>query len=258
MISIRKFRAQPITSNEYIRTGSISPDMMEFLATAVRSRLNILICGGTGSGKTTLLNMLSSFIGVQERLITIEDAAELQLRKNHVVRLETRPANVDGTREVSARDLVRNALRMRPDRIILGEVRGPEAVEMLQAMSTGHNGSMATMHANNNRDAFARLEMLLGFGGLVGDPRAIRRYVANSIHVVVQVQRLSNGRRRVTSISELTGLEGDNYLLNELYSFEEHPPLSGLGEYRTHSARPFYADLLQQQPDSADALGMRL
>jgi pilus assembly protein CpaF len=246
MVSIRKFRAQPITANEYVRTGSISAQMIEFVAAAVRSRLNVMIVGGTGSGKTTLLNMLSGFIGVDERVITIEDAAELQLRQRHVVRLETRPANVDGTREVTARDLMRNALRMRPDRIILGEVRGPEAVEMLQAMSTGHNGSMATMHANSNRDAFARLEMLLGFGGLVGDPKAIRRYVTNSIHVLVQVQRMNNGRRRVVSVSELTGLEGDNYQLNELYSFEEQPPLSGLGEYRVHSQRPFYGHLLTQ------------
>lgn len=244
MISIRKFRAQPMTAADYVRSGSISQPMVDFLANAVRSKLNILICGGTGSGKTTLLNMLSSFIGDAERLLTIEDAAELQLRQKHVVRLETRPTNVDGTREVSARDLVRNALRMRPDRIILGEVRGSEAVEMLQAMSTGHGGSMATMHANSNRDAFSRLEMLLGFGGLTGDPRAIRRYVANSIQVVVQVDRLTNGGRRVTSISELTGLEGDSYTLNELFTFDEHPPMSGLGEFHTQSVRPFFAHKL--------------
>jgi pilus assembly protein CpaF len=244
MVSIRKFRIQGLTAQDYVRLGSMSPEMMSFLAAAVRSRLNILICGGTGSGKTTLLNMLSANIDERERLITIEDAAELQLRQSHVVRLETRPPNLDGSREVTARDLVRNALRMRPDRIILGEVRGAEAVEMLQAMSTGHDGSMATMHANSSRDAFGRLEMLLGFGGLTGDPKTIRRYIANSIHIMVQVNRMASGKRRVTTVSELTGLEGEQYSLNQLFSFEEQPPMSGLGEFRTLSARPHFAHRL--------------
>jgi pilus assembly protein CpaF len=249
MVSIRKFRVQAMGAQDYVRLGSMSADMQGFLAAAVRSRLNILICGGTGSGKTTLLNMLSGYIDEKERLITIEDAAELQLRQSHVVRLETRPPNLDGSREITARDLVRNALRMRPDRIILGEVRGAEAVEMLQAMSTGHDGSMATMHANSSRDAFSRLEMLLGFGGLNGDPKTVRRYIANSVHIVVQVNRLANGKRRVTGVSELTGMEGDNFTLNQLFSFEEQPPLSGLGEFRTLSARPFYAHRLVGAPD---------
>jgi len=249
MVSIRKFRVQAMGAQDYVRLGSMSQEMMSFLAAAVRSRLNILICGGTGSGKTTLLNMLSGYIDEKERLITIEDAAELQLRQSHVVRLETRPPNLDGSREVTARDLVRNALRMRPDRIILGEVRGAEAVEMLQAMSTGHDGSMATMHANSSRDAFGRLEMLLGFGGLGGDPKTVRRYIANSVHIVVQVNRLANGKRRVTSVSELTGMEGDNFTLNPLFSFEEQPPLSGQGEFRTLSVRPFYAHRLVGAPD---------
>jgi pilus assembly protein CpaF len=241
MLSIRKFRTQPMSGEAYVRSGSLSAEMLAFLSSAVRSRLNILICGGTGSGKTTLLNMLSGYIEDSERLITIEDAAELQLRQSHVGRLETRPASVDGARELGARDLVKNALRMRPDRIILGEVRGGEAVEMLQAMSTGHDGSMATMHANSCRDAFSRLEMLLGFGGMTGDVRSIRRYVASSIQVVVQINRMGDGTRRVTSVSEITGLEGETYSLNELYTFEESPPLSGTGEFRTHSTRPFFA-----------------
>jgi len=253
MVSIRKFRVQAMGAQDYVRLGSMSSEMMGFLAAAVRSRLNILICGGTGSGKTTLLNMLSGYIDEKERLITIEDAAELQLRQSHVVRLESRPPNLDGSREVTARDLVRNALRMRPDRIILGEVRGAEAVEMLQAMSTGHDGSMATMHANSSRDAFSRLEMLLGFGGLVGDPKTIRRYIANSIHIMVQVNRMANGKRRVTMVSELTGMEGDNFTLNQLFTFEEQPPLSGQGEFRVHSARPFFAHRLIGAPDLRSA-----
>lgn len=244
-LSIRKFRLQSMTIEDCVAGQVMSADMAAYLSAAVRSRLNILICGGTGAGKTTLLNMLSTFIGDRERLITIEDAAELQLRQSHVVRLETRPPTVDGSREVSSRELVRNALRMRPDRIILGEVRGVEAVEMLQAMSTGHDGSMATLHGNSPRDAFARLEMLLGFAGVQSDVRAIRRFIANSVHVVVQLQRLSNGSRRVMSVSEVTGLEGEAYSLNELFAFQEQPALSGLGEFRTLSPRPFFAGRLR-------------
>ncbi|EPR15115.1 TadA ATPase [Sphingobium indicum IP26] len=244
-LSIRKFRLQSMTIEDCVAGQVMSADMAAYLSAAVRSRLNILICGGTGAGKTTLLNMLSTFIGDRERLITIEDAAELQLRQSHVVRLETRPPTVDGSREVSSRELVRNALRMRPDRIILGEVRGVEAVEMLQAMSTGHDGSMATLHGNSPRDAFARLEMLLGFAGVQSDVRAIRRFIANSVHVVVQLQRLSNGSRRVMSVSEVTGLEGEAYSLNELFAFQEQPALSGTGEFRTLSLRPFFAGRLR-------------
>lgn len=244
MLSIRKFRAQPMTGEAYVRSGSMSAEMLAYLSAAVRGRLNILVCGGTGSGKTTLLNMLSSYIGDGERLITIEDAAELQLRQAHVGRLETRPANAEGAPEVSARDLLRNALRMRPDRIILGEVRGGEAVEMLQAMSTGHDGSMATMHANGCRDAFARLEMLLGFGGMTGDVTSIRRYIASSIQLVVHVQRTASGARRVMSVTEVTGLEGDAYSLNEVFVFAETPPMSGQGEFRTLTPRPYFAERL--------------
>jgi pilus assembly protein CpaF len=245
LVSIRKFRLQALTIEDCINGGVMSAAMAAYLTSAVRSRLNILICGGTGAGKSTLLNVLSSCIGNHERLVTIEDAAELQLRQDHVVRLETRPPNVDGSREVSARDLVRNALRMRPDRIILGEVRGVEAVEMLQAMSTGHDGSMATLHANTPRDALSRIEMLLGFAGQQNDVRAVRRFVANSIHVIVNIQRLANGARRITSVAEVTGVEGDTFTLNELFHFEEQPPLSGEGLHRTMSPRPHHAARLK-------------
>ena len=253
LVSIRKFRLHALSVEDCITGQVMSREMANYLSAAVRSRLNILICGGTGAGKSTLLNMLSGFISNRERLVTIEDAAELQLRQDHVVRLETRPPNVDGTREVSSRDLVRNALRMRPDRIILGEVRGVEAVEMLQAMSTGHDGSMATLHGNSPRDALARLEMLLGFAGQHHDMRAIRRFVANSVHVIVNIQRLANGSRRVTSVTEVTGVEGEAYTLNELYRFDEQPPMSGLGEFRTLSPRPYHAERLQDFPTPAGA-----
>ncbi|GFM31500.1 CpaF family protein [Novosphingobium sp. PY1] len=244
-LSIRKFRMQALTMADCVASETMSQPMADFLDAAVRSRLNLVICGGTGAGKSTLLNVLSGCIGQGERLVTIEDAAELQLRQEHVVRLETRPPNVDGNREVSARDLMRNALRMRPDRIILGEVRGTEVVEMLQAMSTGHNGSMATLHGNSPRDALARLEMLMGFAGLQNDMRAIRRFVANSIHVIVNIQRLSNGRRRITSITEVTGVEGESYTLNELFRFEESPPMSGMGDFRITSPRPYHGPSLR-------------
>ncbi|TCM15372.1 pilus assembly protein CpaF [Novosphingobium sp. PhB165] len=245
LVSIRKFRLQALTVEDCVNSGVMSVPMAAYISSAVRSRLNILICGGTGAGKSTLLNVLSGCIGDRERLVTIEDAAELQLRQNHVVRLETRPPSVDGSREVSARDLLRNALRMRPDRIILGEVRGTEVVEMLQAMSTGHDGSMATLHGNSPRDALARLEMLLGFAGQQSDIRALRRFVANSVHVIVNIQRLATGARRVTSVTEVTGVEGDAYSLNELFRFEEQPPMSGEGAFQTLSPRPYHAARLR-------------
>jgi pilus assembly protein CpaF len=256
MLSIRKFRIQALSLDDYVTRDTMSAQMAIFLAAAVRSRLNILVCGGTGAGKTTLLNLLSSCIDEAERLLTIEDAAELQLRQEHVVRLETRPALLDGSREVNARELVRNALRMRPDRIILGEVRGAEAIEMLQAMSTGHDGSMATIHGNSPRDAFARLEMLLGFGGLPNDVRTIRRFIANSVQLVVHVQRLANGSRRIMSITEVTGVEGEAYTLNELFCFEERPAMSGLGEFRMLSPRPFFLRKLKDYaiPGADEAL----
>jgi pilus assembly protein CpaF len=231
MVSIRKFKRHPLTAKSLVELGAISREMMDYLARVVGSRLNVLIVGSTGSGKTTLLNVLSGFIGERERLITIEDAAELQLHQPHVGRLETRPATPEGVGEISARDLVRNALRMRPDRIILGEVRGGEAVDMLQAMGTGHDGSMGTIHANSTRDALSRLEMLLAMGGLVTDTHTLRRYIAGCIQVIVQVSRLVQGARRVVGIVELVGLEGGAYAFNEMFRFEESPPMSGNGRF---------------------------
>ena len=249
MVSIRKFKKIPITVQELVRSNSINQEMLDFLGKAVASRLNVLIVGGTGSGKTTLLNILSGYIPDKERLVTIEDAAELQLRQHHVVRLETRPpVSGDNSKEVTARDLVKNALRMRPDRIILGEVRGAEAVDMLQAMSTGHDGSMATLHANTARDALSRLEMLLDFGGLRAEPKTLRRYVASSIQLIVNVNRLTGGKRRVVSIMELTGVEADHYSMNELFRFAEDPPLSGQGVFEAVSRRPYYQHRLTTKP----------
>ncbi len=254
VLSLRKFRAEPFTLATFVERQVLSAAMAAYLAAAVRSRLNILISGGTGAGKSTLLNVLSGAIGDGERLITIEDAAELQLRQEHVVRLETRPPNLDGSREVPARELMRNALRMRPDRIILGEVRGGEAIEMLQAMSTGHDGSMSTIHGNSPRDAFARLELLLSFSGLQHDIRAIRRLIASSIHIVVHTQRHANGSRRVVSVTEVTGLEGEAYSLNELFAFEERGPMTGSGQFRTLSPRPFHLPRLRDYAGTGDSL----
>ena len=216
-ISIRKNRRVALQTIDLMRRGAATRDTLDYLARATRARLNMLVIGGTGSGKTTLLNVLSGFIGETERLVTIEDAAELQLRQEHVVRLETRAGSADGRQPVTSRDLMRNALRMRPDRIVVGEVRGVEAVEMLQAMSTGHDGSMSTLHANSPRDALARLEMLLAFSGLPLEPRALRRFISTSIHVVVEVQRGADGTRRIVNVTELTGVEEDNYRLHEVH-----------------------------------------
>jgi pilus assembly protein CpaF len=217
VLSIRKFKRVPLAGRDLVRSGAMSEAMLAYLAAAIAGRRNLLICGGTGSGKTTLLNILSSHIGEKERLVTIEDAAELQLRKSHVVRLETRPASPDGGGEVTARDLMRNALRMRPDRIILGEVRAAEAVEMLQAMGTGHDGSMATIHANGPRDALERLEMLMGLHGFSADLSAVRRFIAGAVDLVVHLVRRGDGVRAVAGISEVVGVEGGVYVLRELF-----------------------------------------
>lgn len=256
-VSIRKARSDAFEMRDFIERNVLTEEMADYLADAVRSRLNILISGGTGAGKSTLLNVLSGSIGHHERLVTIEDAAELQLRQEHVVRLETRPANQQGTREITARHLVQNALRMRPDRIILGEVRGAEAVEMLQAMSTGHDGSMSTIHGNAPRDALSRLELLMGFAGLQQEVRTIRRFIASSINLMVHVQRLADGSRKVVSIAEVTGVEGENYSLNELFSFVEDAPHSGIGRFERRSARPFFASRmkLSDTPRPASTIG---
>jgi pilus assembly protein CpaF len=221
LVSIRRFGSKPLGVEDLIGKDSITPEMVEFLAACVEARMNILISGGTGSGKTTLLNILSSFIPTTERVATIEDAAELQLQQPHVVRLETRPRNVEGTGEVTTRDLVRNALRMRPDRIIVGECRGDEALDMLQAMNTGHDGSLTTIHANTPRDAMGRLEMMVGMAGLDVPMWTIRRQIASAIHIVIQAVRLTGGPRKVVKISEITGMEGDTLTMHDIFEFTQ-------------------------------------
>src|SRR5206468_2085857 len=195
--------------------------IMDFLAAAVQARCNVMISGGTGSGKTTLLNALSRYIPAEERVITIEDAAELQLQQPHVVRLETRPSNIEGKGEVTQRDLVKNCLRMRPDRIVIGEVRAAEALDMLQAMNTGHDGSMTTIHANNTRDALGRLEVMIAMAGYDIPMRALRQQVSSAIQLIVQASRLAGGRRKVTRVSEITGMEGDQIQMHDLFVFEQ-------------------------------------
>jgi pilus assembly protein CpaF len=220
LVSIRKFSKMPFTVERLVEVGAIDQRMAALFELIVRSRLNVLISGGTGSGKTTLLNALSSFISNKERIITIEDAAELQLQQSHVCRMETRPANVENIGEVTQRELVKNALRMRPDRIIVGEVRGAEVLDMLQAMNTGHDGSMTTVHANSPRDALTRLEHMVGMTGIEVPLKALRSQIASALNVIIQVQRLSDGRRCVVSVQEITGMEGDTVTLQEIYRFE--------------------------------------
>jgi len=220
-MSIRRFGSKPLQLEDLIRHGAFPSAVMDFLSAAVQSRCNILISGGTGSGKTTLLNCLSRYIPIDERVVTIEDAAELQLQQPHVVRLETRPANIEGKGEVNQRDLVKNCLRMRPDRIVIGEVRSGEALDMLQAMNTGHDGSMTTVHANNTRDALARLEVMIAMAGYDIPMRALRQQISSAINIVVQARRLPGGRRKVTSVSELSGMEGENIQMHDLFMFEQ-------------------------------------
>ena len=221
LLSIRKFAKVPISMKKLVDLGSVPEAMAEVLQAIVSSRRNVLISGGTGSGKTTMLNALSSFIDPRERIVTIEDSAELQLQQEHVARLETRPPNIEGRGEVSQRDLVKNALRMRPDRIIVGEVRAGEAFDMLQAMNTGHDGSMTTVHANTARDSLSRVEQMIGMSGIDMPQRAARAQIASALHVVLQVSRLSDGRRKVTSLSELTGMEGDTITMQEIFRFKK-------------------------------------
>jgi len=219
VLSIRRFSRQPLTIDDLIALKTLTPPMAQLLEALVKARINVLISGGTGSGKTTLLNVMSSFIPIQERILTIEDAAELQLQQPHVVRLETRPPNIEGKGEVNQRALVRNALRMRPDRIILGEVRGDEALDMLQAMNTGHEGSFATIHANNPRDAVMRLENMVGMAGPQLGVHAMRQQIASAITVVLQLNRLTDGTRRLVSVQEITGMEGDIITMQEIFGF---------------------------------------
>jgi pilus assembly protein CpaF len=219
-ISIRKFRRDPLRAGDLLTYQTMSEPMLKFLRGAVRARCNMLVIGASGAGKTTLLNVLSEFIPQDQRIVTIEDAAELLLDHPHVVRLETRPPNLEGLGEITARSLVRNALRMRPDRIIVGEVRGEEMLDMLQAMSTGHDGSMGTLHANSPRDALSRLEMLAGFAGYGGSEYTLRQQVAAAVDLIVQIGRLPTGERKVLHVQEVTGVADDNYLLQELFHYD--------------------------------------
>jgi pilus assembly protein CpaF len=219
-VSIRRFGADPLGVEDLVDVGAVTPEIVELLRGIVKSRLNVLISGGTGAGKTTLLNVVSSFIPADERVVTIEDSAELQLKQDHVVRLETRPANIEGKGRIAQRDLLINSLRMRPDRIVVGEVRGPEALDMLQAMNTGHDGSLTTVHANTPRDALSRIETMVAMGGLDIPARAVRNQIASAIDVVIQLSRLSDGRRRLVSLQEVSGMEGEVVTMQELFTFD--------------------------------------
>lgn len=248
LVSIRRFGATPLTVQNLLDYKSVTPPMIKVLESLGLAKVNILISGGTGSGKTTMLNLISGFIPGNERIVTIEDAAELQLRQPHVVRLETRPPNIEGKGEVTQRALVRNSLRMRPDRIILGEVRGPEALDMLQAMNTGHEGSLATIHANTPRDALARLENMVGMAGVSLTPRAIRQQIASAITVILQASRLADGTRKVVSMQEITGMEGDVISMQEIFRFEQ-TGIDADGKVQGHfcatGVRPRFADRLR-------------
>jgi pilus assembly protein CpaF len=220
-MSVRRFGARPLQLEDLLAHGAFAPEMMDFISAAVQARCNIIISGGTGSGKTTLLNCLSRYIPSDERVITIEDAAELQLQQPHVVRLETRPQNTEGKGEVTQRDLVKNCLRMRPDRIVIGEVRSGEALDMLQAMNTGHEGSMTTIHANNTRDALGRLEVMIAMAGYDIPLRALRQQVASAVQLVIQASRLTGGKRKITRVSEITGMEGEAVQIHDIFTFEQ-------------------------------------
>ncbi len=255
LLSIRKFSKKPITMDRMIELGSMPPEMAHVLEGIVAGRRNVIISGGTGSGKTTMLNAMSTFIDERERIVTIEDSAELQLQQEHVARLETRPANIEGKGEVTQRDLVRNALRMRPDRIILGECRGGEAFDMLQAMNTGHDGSMTTVHANNPRDAMSRIEQMVGMSGMDVSARSARSQIASAINVVLQIGRLSDGKRKVLSLSELTGMEGETITMQEIFRYkmsgrDEHGNVTGY--FEATGIRPRFAAELEAHGISLD------
>jgi pilus assembly protein CpaF len=248
VLSIRRFGSEPLRMNALIENKALTRDIADMLQMCVSARLNVLISGGTGAGKTTLLNALSAYIPEDERIVTIEDSAELQLQQPHVVRLETRPPNIEGRGEVTQRDLVRNALRMRPDRIVIGEVRGGEAIDMLQAMNTGHDGSLTTVHANTPRDALSRLETMIQMTGMRLSDRAMRQQVAAAINLVVQVARLSDGTRRLTSISEITGMEGETITMQEIFQYERTGVDSSgtvIGRFRPTGIRPRFAERLK-------------
>jgi pilus assembly protein CpaF len=254
VLSIRRFGAEPLRMSALIENKGLTKDIADMMDMCVRARLNVVISGGTGAGKTTLLNALSAYIPEEQRIVTIEDSAELQLQQPHVVRLETRPPNIEGKGEVTQRDLVKNALRMRPDRIVIGEVRGGEAIDMLQAMNTGHDGSLTTIHANTPRDALSRLETMIQMTGMRLSERAMRQQIASAIDLVLQIARLSDGARRVTSISEITGMEGDTITMQEIFQYERTgigPQGQVLGRFRPTGIRPRFAESLK-------ACGMQL
>jgi len=254
LLSIRRFPADRLTADDLMAKQALTPQMIEFLRRAVEARLNCLVSGGTGSGKTTLLNVLSAFIPSRERIVTVEDAAELQLGQDHVVRLETRPPNVEGKGAVQQRQLVVNALRMRPDRIIIGEVRGEEALDMLQAMNTGHDGSLTTVHANTPRDALSRIETMIAMANVKLPDKAMRQQISAAIQIVVQQARQSDGTRRVTSISEITGMEGEVITMQEIFRFDKlglSPEGRVLGRFVATGVRPKCCERLQ-------AAGIRL
>lgn len=256
ILSIRRFSITPLKMSDLLAYKSLTPEMGQVLEGLVKAKLNILISGGTGTGKTTLLNVLSGYIPAHERVITIEDAAELQMQQPHVVRLEVRPPNIEGKGEVTPRMLVRNSLRMRPDRIILGEVRGAEVVDMLQAMNTGHEGSMATVHANTPRDALTRLENMMGMAGFNLPPKAMRDQISSALTVLIQISRLSDGKRKITSIKEITGMESDIITMQDIFVYEQTGVAEDgtvLGHFRATGIRPRFVDRLRvhgiQVPD---------
>jgi pilus assembly protein CpaF len=248
VLTVRKFSREPYQVADLIGFGTLSADTATLLSACVTGRLNVLVTGGTGTGKTTLLNVLSSFIPDNERVVTIEDAVELQLHQHHVVRLESRPANIEGKGQVAIRELVRNALRMRPDRIIVGEVRGGEALDMLQAMNTGHEGSLSTVHANSPRDALARIETMVLMAGIDLPTRAIREQVASAIDLIVHITRLRDGSRRLTDVTEVDGMEGDVITLQDLYRFDYGAGIDAggcfLGQCVPTGLRPRFSDRL--------------
>ena len=248
IMSIRRFSVKPLAMADFLQFQTVTPPMAQFLEGAAKAKLNMMISGGTGGGKTTLLNILSGFIGEAERIVTIEDTAELRLQQPHVVRLESRPPNIEGKGEISQRALVKNALRMRPDRIIVGEVRGVEAVDMMQAMNSGHEGSLATIHANSPRDALMRLENMIGMAGLHLPPKTTRQQISSAISIVAQIARLSDGKRRIVSIQEVTGMEGEVITMQEIFTFRQTGIAADgrvLGQFRATGARPRCCDRLQ-------------
>ena len=262
LLSIRRFPAERLQADDLVNFKALAPNMLEFMRHCVAAKLNILVSGGTGAGKTTLLNVLSSFISDRDRIVTIEDAAELQLRQQHVVRLETRPPNVEGKGAVRQRQLLINSLRMRPDRIIVGEVRGEEALDMLQAMNTGHDGSLTTVHANTPRDALSRLETMVAMANVNLPDKAMRQQISSAIQIVIQQARMSDGTRKVTSVSEITGMEGDIITMQEIYRFEKTglgPDGKVVGRFSATGVRPKVCERLrssgiQLAPDMFDGI----